>query len=258
MTAQVGLDVAGVRAEFTLSVPTAAVPPGTILPVLQILSDAIGTEAVASVERAGKRVSCCAGCGACCRQLVPVSEIEARQIADLVAQLPEPRRALVRARFAEAANRLEQAGLLEILRHQERVPSGEKLALGLAYFRLGVPCPFLDDESCSIYQERPLMCREYMVTSPALNCANPTGETIEMVPLPARLSGTLARFPDPKGDSRGSWVPLVLALEWAAAHPDESPRRPGPEWVALLFEKLSGQPVPPPEEFGLALANRGQ
>jgi hypothetical protein len=40
-------------------------------------------------------------------------------------------------------------------------------------------------------------------------------------------------------------VPLVLALEWAAAHPDE-PARPGPELLRALFERLTNRPVPAP------------
>ena len=39
----------------------------------------------------GVRVSCRAGCGACCRQLVPIAEAEARRIRDLVEAMPEPR-----------------------------------------------------------------------------------------------------------------------------------------------------------------------
>jgi Fe-S-cluster containining protein len=36
-----------------------------------------------------------------------------------------------------------------------------------------MPCPFLEDESCSIHPDRPLVCREYLVTSPAELCAGP-------------------------------------------------------------------------------------
>ena len=38
--------------------------------------------------------------------------------------------------------------------------------LGREYFQLGIPCPFLEEESCSIYHDRPITCREYLVTSP--------------------------------------------------------------------------------------------
>ncbi len=41
------------------------------------------------------------------------------------------------------------------------------------YFHLGIACPFLEDESCSIHADRPISCREYLVTSPAVNCADP-------------------------------------------------------------------------------------
>jgi Fe-S-cluster containining protein len=244
VTAEIALNVAGLHAQLTLTVPKAKVPPGVVLPVLHTLSAAVQAEVTEAVGRCGRRVTCQAGCGACCRQLVPISQIEARQLALLVEQMPEERRLSVKARFAEAIKRLEEAGLIEALRHQERVTPAEKLPLGLDYFHLGIPCPFLEDESCSIYEDRPLMCREYMVTSPAVHCANPTAENIEMVHLPVRFSGMLARFPDPAPGPQNKWVPLVLALEWVESHPDPTPPRPGPEWVALLFERLSGKQVP--------------
>jgi Fe-S-cluster containining protein len=248
VTAEVALKVAGIDVQLTLTVPTAPVPPVAILPVLQRLSGAVEAEAVAAVGSSGRQITCRAGCGACCRQLVPISQIEARHLARLVEQSPAERRQRARARFAEAVRRLDEAGLLETLRHQERVTSAEKLPLGLAYFRLGIPCPFLEDESCSIYHERPLICREYLVTSPAAHCASPTAETIEMVHLPARFSGMLARFGASSPTPAGQWVPLVLALEWVDAHPDQTAPRPGPEWVAMLFQSLSGQQVPSPGE----------
>jgi Fe-S-cluster containining protein len=248
VSAEVGLNVAGVQAQFTLTVPTAPVGPAAILPVLQVLSSAIEAQAVEGVEKLGRKVSCRAGCGACCRQLVPLSQIEARQISELVEQLPEPRRRAVKARFAEAIHRLEEAGLIELVRHPERVAQSDKLAVGLAYFQLSIACPFLEDESCSIHEARPLACREYLVTSPAANCAHPTAESIEMVPLPVRLSHTLARLGDEGVFGSSRWLALVLALEFAQTHPERSLLRPGPEWVALLFQQLSGQQVPSPGE----------
>lgn len=40
----------------------------------------------------GRVVSCRKGCGACCRQLVPLAWSEAYQPGELVNALPEPRR----------------------------------------------------------------------------------------------------------------------------------------------------------------------
>jgi Fe-S-cluster containining protein len=247
LSAQVELRLAGVQVQLALTVPTAPVHAGVILPIFQSLSEAIEADAVAGAQGQGKRISCRAGCGACCRQLVPISEIEARCLAELVALLPEPRRSAIRARFAEALARLEAAGLLETVRHLERVDVADKESLALTYFHLGIACPFLEDESCSIYPQRPLSCREYLVTSPAENCSHPTKDNVKGFKLPVRLSGMLARFSKECAAARQPWVPLILALERAESEPDGSPARPGPEWVTLLFEKLSGQEVPAPE-----------
>jgi Fe-S-cluster containining protein len=241
VTAQVDLQVAGTRVQFALTVPTAPVPPGAILPVFQTLSEAIQADVASGLEEEGKRISCRAGCGACCRQLVPITKIEARYLAELVDSMPEPRQSEIRSRFAEVIRRLEEAGILETLRHPEWVLPETKEKLGLTYFGLGIPCPFLENESCSIYENRPLVCREYLVTSPPEHCANPAGKLVEGVKLLVGMSGFLARFAESAPPGPGSGVVLPLALEWAASHPDKSPARPGPEWVERLFRMVAGE-----------------
>ena len=116
-----------------------------------------------AVERSGASISCRAGCGACCRQVVPITETEARHVRDLVEAMPEPRRQQIRERFAAGRQRLEDAGLLETFQHPTEIP--DRVAAGMEYFRLGIACPFLEDESCSIHPDRPLSCREYLVAN---------------------------------------------------------------------------------------------
>jgi Fe-S-cluster containining protein len=245
ITAQVDMQIAGTRVQFAVTVPTAPVPPATILPVFHALSAAIESDVTTDLERQGKRVSCRAGCGACCRQLVPVTKIEARQLADLVSSLPEPRRTEIRQRFAEAIQRLGEAGILERLRNPEWVLPPTKEKLSLTYFGLGIPCPFLENESCSIHEDRPLVCREFLVTSPAQYCADPGSERVEGVRLLLRMSSILARFAESEPPGPGSWVVLPLALEWTGSHPDESPSRPGPASVNALIQTMAGERAVP-------------
>jgi len=61
------------------------------------------------------------GCGACCRQLVPITEIEARYLGELVEFLAQERQTEIRRRFADVLRRLDEADLLETLRHLERM-----------------------------------------------------------------------------------------------------------------------------------------
>lgn len=229
------LTAGGRTIEASVSLPAADVRLTDLLPVLMSFTNALVALAEDAAREAGKPVSCRAGCGACCRQLVPVSEPEALYLAELVEAMPPGRAAQVRERFRAALEALG-AGLLDPLRDTSRLKALEdRRAIGLEYFRAGVACPFLEDESCSIHEHRPLSCREYLVSSPAVNCAHPTAETIAMRPVPVKLSEMLYCFGDGKGNDRTRWLPLVLALEWAAAHAGEEQ----PRWPATaLFERF--------------------
>jgi Fe-S-cluster containining protein len=226
------------RLTFRVTVPAGPARAGELLPVARALSDAVVSHTCRMVEEAGAAISCKKGCGACCRNLVAVSEVEARRIRDLVDELPEPRRSAVRSRFADARERLERAGLLETLRAAEVWTAEQYAARVAAYFQQGIPCPVLEDESCSIYEERPIACREYLVTSPPEYCARLGSEGVRRVRLPVRVANAVARWQaTPREHFLESWVPLVLAPEWADAHPEDPPRQPGTE---LLRELLDG------------------
>src|SRR5579872_6044835 len=192
LTANVEMNVGNYRLQARVTLPAGPTTLRMMLPVIQNFANALVDVAVKSVEDKGKTISCKAGCGACCRQLVPITQTEAHAIAALVEQLPEPRRTEIRRRFAAARQHLEQAGMLDKIAHHEVWSDDEFRVIGMDYFRLGIPCPFLEDESCSIHPERPVTCREYLVTSPAENCAAPSASSIDMVPLAGKVWTALA------------------------------------------------------------------
>ena len=246
VTAHVKFQVAGQDIALDLTVPTRPVPLRQMLPLFQALTNVIVDAEVQKTVAEGHSISCQAGCGACCRQLVPISEIEARQLADVIEGLPEPRREVIRARFEDARRRLGEAGLLDALRHPETWEVGDRAIIGLTYFGLGIACPFLEAESCSIHPDRPMACREYLVTSPAAHCARPSAETVHCVPIGKSVWTSVARLDAPDPASKHiRFVPLILAPEWAEAHPEDgAPRRP-PEALQALFGILSGKAVAP-------------
>ncbi len=245
-TVDVELKIGNRRLATKVSVPAGPTRLVDLLPIVQRVADTIVDSAVEDVNQEGRCVSCKKGCGVCCRQLVPISEVEARNIRDLVDGFPEPRRSQVLARFAEARQRLVEAGLLDRLLNRENWNEDEFIDIGTSYFYQGIACPFLEEESCSIHRDRPVTCREYLVTSPAENCATPRKDNIDKVALPAQVWTALARFDQTDPDAKYCrWVPLVLAPEWADSHPDESPPRPGPELLREFFERLTRQSPQP-------------
>ena len=252
VSVRIGMKVWGDEVEMELTLPAAPTRLESLLPVFQRVADGLVDLAADRAGAEGRAISCAKGCGACCRQLVPISEVEARRIGRLVEELPEPRRAEIGARFERARERLAEAGFLPRLEKREELAGAEIASFGLAYFHLGIPCPFLEEESCSIHKDRPIICREYLVTSPAANCADPKPGTIDQVELPGKVWTALARAGMTGSPARFiPWVPLVLAPGWASAHPDASEPRPVEEMVRSVFvEMAAGKGGPAPSATG--------
>lgn len=89
-----------------MTVPDEPKPIEAWLPFLQMLAGKSVQSADEAAEGAGACVSCAKGCGACCRQLVAISLVEARALAQLVAETPQPGQSEIRRRFADALRRI--------------------------------------------------------------------------------------------------------------------------------------------------------
>lgn len=248
--ARLRLTVGDLAINTIVSVPAAPVPAEAVLPTLQRLVNATVESAEAREQAAGREISCRKGCGACCRQLVPVSRTEARALAALVEAQPADRRAALANRFADAAERIEAAGLAQPLRTPAAQRALGDRELGLAYFALGLACPFLEDESCSIHADRPLACREYLVTSSPENCA--TAEQTDVEPVGVPKLSVAARgldSPDTVQDTTGQWLPLTMVLSMPDLASPEPPR-PGPAWMKRFFDRMSALPQASPPSKG--------
>jgi len=221
-TATLRLSVGDLRIAHPITVPSGPVPAADVVPALQGLVNAV----VAAAE-AGKAISCRKGCGACCRQLVPISRTEGERLLSTVAALPADRRAALEARFTAAEAALAAADLKERKGRPDR-------ELSTAYFALGIPCPFLEEESCSIHPDRPLVCREYLVTSPANLCAGPAQDGVTPVPVP-KVSLAARGLQD----EREEWFPLALLMDWAKRRPKAGVRRTGPEWIQRFLKGMA-------------------
>jgi Fe-S-cluster containining protein len=223
----------------TVALPVVPTKPRDLVPLALALADALAEDAVRRVAAEGGKVSCKKGCAACCRYLVHVSESEAHYLYEMVERLPEPHHSRVRERFAEAGRRLQQAGFLETLRQFPMWTGREIHERGQVYHNLQIPCPFLEEESCSVYADRPIACREYLVTSPPEYCATADRTAVHGVTMPVSFFIGLARFGVPtEAKTLHRWVPLVLALEWAESQPDSNPSRPAEQVLNEFIEHL--------------------
>ena len=253
------LKIGGVAMELSFTVTAGLCPPQALLVDAQRLADGITDHAAAKVEQADHRISCQKGCGACCRQMVPVTPVEARHLTAVVEAMPPERQAVVRARFKAARETLNAAQLGDPGHPEEDKPAYR--AYGVGYFHMRVPCPFLEEESCSIHADRPLVCREYLVTSPPAACAALGTGQVRQVVMPLHVWALFGR--SMAGDGGLDWMPLIHSLDYGPA--------PGPAVCAHrsaagggFVESLAalvGNPgtgcgrlaIPPPPRGGITL-----
>ena len=245
-TAHIEMKILSKRISLQLTVSSGLAGARELLPIAHGLTQIASDIACSESEASGKPVSCKAGCGACCRQLIPISQPEAHQLRMLVGAMPDARRSEIERRFDDALSQLQQAGMLEPLRNAELWSRLNPVEYGDTYFRLGIPCPFLEDESCSIHEARPMTCRAFSVTSPAENCRNPGPDNIVPVkhPLPRPLDAFGRAITGEPEDSPAPWVPLVLALDYARNVPEPVPEYTGPQLLRAVFEAMTGTDVP--------------
>lgn len=238
LSGSVRLTVGGAPLDLIFTIPAKPVKLRRMLPVFQGFSNTFIDIGARNIEAEGKKISCRAGCGACCRQLVPVSEAEAFDLQNIVEALPEPRRTEIRQRFADGMKKLSESDFFTKL--EKAAATSEKDYAGLIndYFRRQIACPFLENESCSIHASRPVACREYLVTSPPEFCSDAEGENVENVEFFLKVKNAVIAMGRRRQPETLPFVPLIRALEWAENNADESPERDGREWLEIFFQEL--------------------
>lgn len=188
------------------------------------LAEAIAPELNGPLAASGRTISCAKGCGACCRQVVPLSPADVLLLDEAMEGMSPDRRMEIDAGFRNIEQALREADLFD----------APLLDRGEDYFSLRLPCPFLSEESCSIHAHHPLVCREHLVSSPPEWCGNPFGRSVRMVDLPVSVGEAVAGIVG--GLLRGREdIPMARFPGWLA----ETPEIRGLTWEGeWLLDKL--------------------
>lgn len=223
---EIALNTPAGRLTTTVDVPTASVPVTAIVPLMRRLGEEAQALEEARNSEAGQARSCQKGCAACCRMLVPLSPPEAFILRDFVRSLPCTQQERIAARLAEAKSILLTQGLwnqfMELAESSQSPEDSMLEPINRAYYALRMPCPFLENELCSIYDERPAACRELLVTSPAEQCQDMVMNPVEPIPVPVRIGSVLGLLWGELTNTPPRLIPLPIALDWAEQHQDES------------------------------------
>ena len=148
------------------------------------------------------RISCRKGCTGCCRQLVLAELSEAEYI---LARNPEVVERVL-PKLVEHAQFAAQ--LPDTLASEEAEHAATE-----AYWQRNLPCAFLEDGLCSVYEDRPLPCRTHFVLSDPALCA-----TDEISPTVIADFGTRTQAPQrlmqlvskAKGQLAAAALPILM------------------------------------------------
>ncbi len=200
------------------------------------LARAISTKlALATLERLrenGKSVPCCKGCSACCSYLIPLSVPEAFCMAEeLFALPPEKGKTLLQSSLDTAKTILEQMPE-DFNTGESPTDSGIRSSqLGTWYAGLRLHCPFLSDDLCVMYDQRPIACREHVVTGSATSCNVEGTDEPDVAKMPVSVLECLGRLAAELEQSEVEAIMLPLALPWAQENTERSNRT----WPAVTM-----------------------
>lgn len=240
---EIALNTPAGQLTTAVDVPTGFVPVTAIVPLMRRLGEEAQALEQARLIEAGKTLSCQKGCAACCRMMVPLSAPEALALREFVRSLPAERQQRVSEKLAQTKSVLLSHGVWHRLLEMGETmqpPDDEALEpVNRDYYALRLPCPFLEDEVCSIYEERPAACRELLVTSPAEWCQDLVKNPIEPVPVPVRIGPALGLLWGELTQTPARLIPLPIALDWAERHQSENqPKWQGTQLLDRALDKV--------------------
>ena len=223
---EIALNTSAGQITTAVEVPTGFVPVTAIVPLIRRLGEEAQALEVARSVEAGQPPSCHKGCAACCRQLVPLSAPEAFALGEWVRSCSTEQQGRIAARFAEAKSLLLSQGLwqrLSELCNAPEQPNDDGLeVMNREYYALRLPCPFLEEEVCSIYEARPAACRELLVSSPPERCDDLINNRVDPISAPILVSTVLGLLWQELRKAPTRLIPLPVALDWAKGHEQEN------------------------------------
>ena len=239
----VALNTPAGRLTTAIDVPMGLIPITAIVPVARRLGEEAAQLHAQQAVDAGQTISCRMGCAACCRMLVPLSPPEAFALREYVEQWPVDRRTRLRSRLSDIKDRLTHADLWHQLHDvaEAAAPFSDDALdpINRSYYALRIPCPYLEDELCSIYEARPAACRELLVTSPAELCQDLVQNPVTPLPVSMLIGSILGLAWGALTNTPPRLIPLPMALEWAEQHHEESRQTwPGSSLLDQVLDQM--------------------
>lgn len=189
-----------------------------IVPLALSISTKINDLVIKNIQNNGQQIPCKKGCSACCKRcLVPLSVPEAFKLKDEVERAPTNlQNSINRNCIIASQHLLKQKSTKNFIGHlSDSNPENQVRLNNISdwYTSLNLACPFLHQDICTIYEQRPLSCREHFIIGSAGGCQN-KDSSAKVVDMPVRMSNVLVQLASELEGTQEQAVILPLALLW--------------------------------------------
>jgi Fe-S-cluster containining protein len=230
------LDILGKKMNFHFSVEKDQARLADIVPLARMLCTKITDAVLQSVNSNGGQIACRKGCLACCRHLIPISVPEAFRLNEEISAATGHRCESVWKTCLHAARQiLDSKPPIPLMPQMADASSASPVDLNLVskwYRDFELDCPFLHNGACTIYEQRPLACREHYVTGSAKACRG-EGGAAEVLEMPVRMLTALGQLASELEGTSVEAVILPLALVWC----EENRQRDERTWPFAMMVK---------------------
>ena len=212
------LDILGETLNFHISIGKDRAKLADIVPLARTICTSITDVVVQRARSNGARIPCSKGCSPCCsRYLVPLSVPEALRFKEDISMLSAHRRESIwRTCLLSSRLILSQKPPKPFMRKADAVSPASPVDLNLVsnwYMSLKLRCPFLYNHLCTIYQQRPLACREHYIIGSAEGCED-EDSFAEVLDMPIQILNALGQLASELEGTSVEAVVLPLVLVW--------------------------------------------
>ncbi|MHC4204875.1 MAG: YkgJ family cysteine cluster protein [Planctomycetota bacterium] len=227
-------DALGETLNFDIEVGIERAKLADIVPLARTLCTNITDIVVHQARSNGDRIPCDKGCSACCsRCLVPLSVPEALRFKEEIDAAPTYQREYILGACLKAARLILNQKPPKSFKRQTKDSQSKSVDLNHLsnwYMSMKLSCPFLYNRVCSIYDQRPLACREHYITGSARVCKGLRGDA-EVLDMPVQLPNVLGQLASELESTDVEAVILPLAPAWY----EENSERAERSWPAEMM-----------------------
>jgi Fe-S-cluster containining protein len=218
------IDVFGESLQAQIGVKDCPATLPEMVPMARSISDRIVNAVEKQLPANGKAISCRKGCFHCCYYIVPVLSAEAFLIRDEIMALPPAERRPILRNFLNAIERIHSA---KIPAYDVKAADDDPMKncmenIANWYKQMDMPCAFLADNVCSMYEQRPLICRECLTISEPATCKNDSQVTPESVELPVSITKAFTSVADKLEGTTSGIALFPLLIPWCESNPEKA------------------------------------